>query len=177
MGTAGGPTVTATDWDVTTCDGFLACYDATFREVYAAAARLCGGERARAEDLTQDVYLHLLRAARSGTLSRIGIGWLRTAMRHRFLDSVRARGREERRLRLVAGPDVTDADDDDDGLPLLDGLGDRERAALVWRHVDGLSTAEVAGLLGSSVRATESLLARARQRARRTHVGRGTSHG
>ena len=48
----------------------------------------------------------------------------------------------------------------------LDGLAQlpaAQRAALVFRYVDDLSTAEVAELLDRSVAATESLLARARR--------------
>lgn len=49
---------------------------------------------------------------------------------------------------------------------LLVGLSSRERAAVVMHHVDGLSVADVAKELGATVRATESLLARARAKAR-----------
>ena len=44
----------------------------------------------------------------------------------------------------------------------LVGLPDDQRTALVLRYVDDLAIADVAELLGRSVRATESLLARGR---------------
>ena len=48
----------------------------------------------------------------------------------------------------------------------LDALSERNRSLLVLHHVDGLSTAELADALGTSVRAVESALARARKKFR-----------
>jgi RNA polymerase sigma-70 factor (ECF subfamily) len=45
-----------------------------------------------------------------------------------------------------------------------------QRAALVLRHVDGFSVPEVADLLGRSVEAVESLLARGRVSLRRAYL-------
>jgi RNA polymerase sigma factor (sigma-70 family) len=53
-------------------------------------------------------------------------------------------------------------------LGMLDGLTDRERAAIILRYVDDLSVAEVADLMGDSLRATESLLQRAKRKVRNT---------
>jgi RNA polymerase sigma-70 factor (ECF subfamily) len=47
-------------------------------------------------------------------------------------------------------------------LAALQALRGQHRLALVLRYLDDLSVAEVARLLGKSVRATESLLVRAR---------------
>ena len=47
-------------------------------------------------------------------------------------------------------------------MEVLAGMNPSQRAALTLRHVDGLSVPEVAGLLGRSTAATETLLARAR---------------
>ncbi|MDQ3177798.1 MAG: RNA polymerase sigma factor [Actinomycetota bacterium] len=156
-------------WDVGNHDGFLACYDATRLEVFRYASRLTG-DRQLAEDLVHDIYVETLRRARSGQLEPIGVGWLCRAVRHRHLDWLRGTERERRRLRLV-GTDTTPDDDETDAVTdgLLDGLSVRERAAVVLRHIDGLSVREVADQLGTTVRATESLLARARSKARRQH--------
>lgn len=56
----------AQSWDVDTLDGFTTYYDATFNDVYRYLGRLCGAQRSLAEDLTQETFLSLLRAARSG---------------------------------------------------------------------------------------------------------------
>ena len=157
-------------WSVSTRDEVAACYDATFGEVFGYAARLTG-DRRRAEDLVADAYLALVRAGRAGQVTSIGVGWLITAVRHRFIDGVRSADREVRRLRLVGQHSECR------GRPwwacsrrLLASLSDRERAALVLRYVDDLPVAEVAARLDVSVRAAESLLARARARVRGSEV-------
>lgn len=154
-------------WDVTTEEGFLAYYDATFADAYRCAARLTAGDRSRAEDLVHDAFVTLLRAAQRGDIVDAGPGLVVTRVRHRFVDVLRSRDREDRRLRLVAS---APADDDHAStmgtLAMLEELSDRERAALVFRYVDDLPVAEVAELLGTTIRATESLLQRAKRKAR-----------
>jgi RNA polymerase sigma-70 factor (ECF subfamily) len=153
-----------TRWAVDDEAGFLAFYDATARDAYRYASRLTGGDAARAEELVQEAFFELLRHARRGAAAEVGPGWVMVAIRHRFLDQVRSAQREERRLRLVwSRPD--DEPPPDDPLRGVQ-LSDRERAALVLRYVDDLPVADVAAALGTSVRAAESLLARARARVR-----------
>jgi RNA polymerase sigma-70 factor (ECF subfamily) len=159
--------IPVTQWAVGTERGLLACYDATFDEVYRCAARLtrCGPA---AEDLTQEVFVRLVRAARAGSVTIVGVGWLITTLRHLFIDQTRSATTERARLVLVgsnsaAGLTVGDHE------PWLVGLSDRERAALVLRYVDNLPVGEVAALLGASLRATESLLQRAKRRVRGNH--------
>lgn len=155
-------------WTVTDELSLVACYDQSVRAVYRAASRLTGSNRERTDDLVQDVYLSLVRAVRSGAITEVGLGWLLTSVRHRYFDRVRGETRDEQRLRLVwSQPDAqavpVDAAD-------LSTLPERERVALVLRYVDDLPVAEVAALMGQSVHATESLLARARRRARTQEV-------
>ncbi len=156
-------------WDVGSEAGFLACYRATFAEVYRYTAMLCGSDRAAAEDIVQDVYLTALTKARSGSLPTITIGYLVVAARHRFLDRMRSQRREQRRMELVS----TALDDEPVRYALpghLTDLPDRERAALVLRFVDDLTIAQVGEQMGISVRAAESLLARASRRLRHQEV-------
>ena len=47
-------------------EAFLAFYDRTFTDAYRYAGRLCGTDRAAAEDLVQDAYLRVLRQIRGG---------------------------------------------------------------------------------------------------------------
>ena len=154
-----GPT-----WDVRTEQGYMACYRATFHEVYRYAAMLCGADRSAAEDLVHDVYLATLKAVRRGAVTELSVGYLTTAVRHRFLDRVRSAQREERRLRLVSS---TPEPDTVSMPPQLKDLPDRERAILVLRYVDDLTMADSAAALGISVDAAESLAARAIRRLRR----------
>lgn len=152
-------------WDVSTEAGLLACYDATFGSVYRYSSRFTG-DRTAAEDVTQEAYVRLVRAARSGQVATVGIGWLITTARRVWLDQVRADGRERARLQVVASELPRPAAEPGSASDLLACLNDRERTALVLRYVDDLPVADVADLLGASVRATDSLLQRAKRRAR-----------
>lgn len=155
-----GPT-----WDVRTEQGFMACYRATFAEVYRYAAMLCGPDRAAAEDLAHDVYVGALAAAKRGAIAEVSLGYFATAARHRFIDRVRSAHAEENRLRLV-----TNAPEEHEAATVpgvLADLPDRERTILVLRYVDDMTVAQAAVELGISTRAAESLAARAIQRLRR----------
>lgn len=161
----GQPEPDATRWRIDNEDGFLACYDATVREAYRYAHRLTGSQIG-AGDVVQDVFVGLLRAAGDGSLTEIGLGRIMVAVRHRVIDQVRARDCEARRLRLAWSRPADGADLDRE-LVDLGPLPDRERVALTLRYVDDLSVADVAAELRATVRATESLLARARARVRK----------
>ncbi|MCU1388890.1 MAG: putative polymerase sigma factor, sigma-70 family [Ilumatobacteraceae bacterium] len=148
-------------------------YDRSFADVSAYALRLTGGHRATAEDLVHDAYLAMVRAWRDGRVDHLDTGWLIVVVRQRFLNSIRNGRREDRRLRLVHGspssvePSTEESSSDGSIAALLGGLSDRARAALVMRYVDDLPVAAVADGLGLTVRATESLLVRARGQIRR----------
>ena len=159
-------TTEAKRWDVSTHDGFIAYYGTTLSSAYRTAARLTGGDRGRAEDIVQDAYLSLMRSAQRGDVVEVGVGWIITSVRNRFIDAIRSRDREDRRLRLVA-TEATDVPAEPSSVSqLFAELSDRERAALVFRYVDDLPVADVAERMGTSVRAVESLLQRAKRRAR-----------
>jgi RNA polymerase sigma-70 factor (ECF subfamily) len=156
---------------------FLAFYRLAVRPAYRAASRLCGGDRARSEDLVQEAFLDLVREVRSGRITTVDVGWVIVAVRHRFIDSLRRGEREERKLRLVWSRQSAEGDshsgwpnDDPSSERVLRHLGqlpDAQRAAIVLHHVDGLSVGQVAAALGRSSHATESLLARGRDQLRR----------
>jgi RNA polymerase sigma factor (sigma-70 family) len=152
-------------WDVRDEAGFMACYRATFADVYRYTAMLCGADRTAAEDLVHDVYLGVLTAARRGAVREVSVGYLTTATRHRFLDRLRSAQREEQRLRLVSS--VSAAEEVGTMPALLADLPERERAILVLRYVDDLTVAQAAEELGISAHAAESLAARAIRRLRR----------
>lgn len=148
----------------TTPDDLLALYDRTLDEVYRYASRLTGGDRSRTDDLVQDTYLAVLRRVQSGKPIDLGIGYVITTCRNRFLDGVKAdRRRVKRELQVVAvGDRMAGPELDDSSAARLAELPDDQRVALVLRYVDDDSVSEVARQLGRSVTATESLLARGR---------------
>ncbi|MCW2751058.1 MAG: putative polymerase sigma factor, sigma-70 family [Aeromicrobium sp.] len=157
-------------------------YERSFADVAAYALRLTGGQRSVAEDLVHDAYLAMVRAWLDGRVDRLETGWLIVVVRQRFLNSIRNGRREDRRLRLVHGSGSSGQAANRDDLAgasmdaLLAGLSDRARVALVLRYVDDLPVAAVADGLGMTVRATESLLSRAREQIRRQHTEEGR-HG
>jgi DNA-directed RNA polymerase specialized sigma24 family protein len=141
----------------------MTCYRATVAEVFRYASMLCGSDRARAEDLVQDAFLGLVRRVRAGERIDVSVGYLMVAVRHRFLDDVKQRAREQRRIELVASSGPSESPGP---IVELAGLSERERTAMVLRFVDDLSVAAVADAMGISTRAAESLLARATRRLR-----------
>lgn len=164
----------ASTWVISSEDGFIAMYDQTVDAVFKYARRLTGST-SHAEDLVQQVYLELLQSARSGSVEHIGTGRLIVAVRCRFLDSIRKRERDHQKVQMIASnltptPGVDQADPTTAAREFLDehGLNDRERAALTLRYIEDLPVPDVAAALGTTVRATESLLARARTRIRNT---------
>jgi RNA polymerase sigma-70 factor (ECF subfamily) len=153
---------------VATKQALLAFYRHAVGPAHRSAARLTGGDRQRAEDLVQQAFLELVREATAGRITSVDVGWVIVTVRHRYLDSLRRAQREERHLQLVAAEAGSDGDTGTErSVELLARLPDAQRAAVVLHHVDGLSVSEVAQALDRSVHATESLLARGRERLRR----------
>jgi RNA polymerase sigma-70 factor (ECF subfamily) len=157
-----------------TPDDVVALYRRTVGEVHRYLSKLTAGDRALAEDLTQETYLALVRALPGSGPEVLCLPWLITTARHAFLQRLRAGRREQRRaerarsvVRETAGVDQA-AVAADEANRLLRRLPEDQRAAVVLRYVDDLPVAEIARLLGRSVRATESLLARATSTIRRS---------
>lgn len=147
----------------------LGLYDEAALHVYRYLYRLCGGQAALAEDLTQETFLTAVGRFKDGRGDEVTAPWLMGVARHKLLEHHRRAGREERRLRLVfsrGDDDASTADGRDvsqgEAIALLKRLSGDQRTALALRYVEDLAVAEVAAAMGRSVRATESLLARAR---------------
>jgi RNA polymerase sigma-70 factor (ECF subfamily) len=155
--------------------GFRAFYDEALPRVYGYLLRRCGGAVALAEDLTQETFLAAVAELKKGRRVEAPIPWIHGIARHKLVDHYRRQERDER-LRQGVGPDpcapVQDRigeETDDGALAALAALPAAQRAALVLRHADGLSVPEIAALLGRSVGAVESLLARGRASFRRLY--------
>jgi len=150
--------------DGMTDDQLRALYERTLVDVHRYASKLCAGDRARTEELVQDTYLALVRHARSHSTEELGIGWLMVTCRHRFIDDERSLQRRRHRENVVAmqRPATAELPDDSGVLGAMAALPVQQRTALVLRYVDDLPVDEVARSIGKSVRATESLLVRAR---------------
>lgn len=152
---------------VTADDDVVVVYDRTAPELYRYASRLTGGDRQQTQDLVQDTYLHLLQRVRDGRVDakRIEIGWLIQSCRQRYLEQVRGQRRRRKREQRLGGLRITtnhELSAGGDVTAALASLTPEHRTALVLRYVDDLPVRDIARTLGRSVRATESLLVRAR---------------
>jgi len=150
-------------------------YGETLPAVYGYLLHRCGGSAATAEDLTQETFAAAVAELRKGREIDNPPAWVIGIARHKLLDHYRRQARAERVVELPDG-DGADLPDDRDGearertIAALALVPAAQRAALVLRHVDGYSVPEVAGLLGRSVEAVESLLARGRISFRRAYA-------
>jgi len=166
---------------------FPAFYERTLPRVFGYFLRRCGGVAATAEDLTQDTYLAAVReVGRRGAVDA-PTPWLFGIARHKLLDHYRreatTRGRpvpwHDGLAEDVPLPplDPTAAGVDDRLAVALARLPDGQRAAIVLRYLDDLPVPATAAILGKSVHAVESLLARGRLNLKRLLAEPETSHG
>lgn len=154
-------------------DDFRAFYRAHLPAVYGYLLRLCAGNKAQAEDLTQDVWFVLVDELQRGHTERADQRWLISVARSRFIDQARREQRLRSKLSLLRRVDEREHVDPTSGevLDRLTRLQPLHRAVLVLRYVDDLSVPQVAATIGRDLTATNSLLARARAELRR--LGRG----
>ncbi|MEM7074269.1 MAG: RNA polymerase sigma factor [Pseudomonadota bacterium] len=139
--------------------------------VMAHAFRLLGN-RAEAEDVTQDAMLRLWRMApdwQPGT-ARVTT-WLYRVTANLCIDRLRRTARSAPLDTVDEPPDERDGPAETLQMRArsaalqraLDTLPDRQRQAVVLRHIDELSNPEIAGIMDISVEAVESLLARGKR--------------
>ena len=150
-------------------DDLAAFCERSLDDVYRYALRLTGGDAARTADLVQETYLALVRRSRERPDDAVDIGWLLVTCRHRFLDDLRRHARAERRLARAWEPAHQDAPAPSGIAEALGRLPTVQRIALILRHVDGLTVAEVATVLRRSEHATESILRSGRDELRRIY--------
>jgi RNA polymerase sigma factor (sigma-70 family) len=125
------------------------------------------GNHADAEDVTQTTFVNALRALERGETPEDPAHWL-VVIAHNL---VRQRWRQaaSRPTLVELETDVPDAADDEDGYELeelvraLQRIPETQREAIVMRELEGRSYREIAGLLGLSTSALETLLFRARR--------------
>jgi RNA polymerase sigma factor (sigma-70 family) len=142
--------------------------------VMAYAYRVLAGDRAEAEDVAQETMLRLWRMAPQWRQGEAKVTtWAYRVATNLCTDRLRSR-RRRGRTPLEDAPDVPDpaigavermveADRVDALQAALAQLPDRQRQAVVLRHIDGLSNPEIAGIMELGVEAVESLTARAKR--------------
>ena len=142
-------------------------YRAHVGEVYRYAYAVLGNH-ADAEDVTQTTFLNAYRSLEQGVRPRKPSNWLLTiasnAIKQRFRQD-QARPRQVELDDRIASPSVGEDDGPTVGelLTALAKIPPQQRQALVLREFEGRSYAEIAGILGVTTSALETLLFRARR--------------
>ena len=132
-----------------------------------------------AEDAVQDAFVALWRRRQTLDPSRSVRALLYAAVRNRLLNLHRDTTRRRDLLDAMDAPDRPLLPDEHAGAALLadrvragvDTLPARQREALSLSRFDGLSYAEIADVMGCSVKTVENHVGRA-LRALRDHLGR-----
>jgi RNA polymerase sigma factor (sigma-70 family) len=145
-------------------------FDGLYRRHVASVYRYAFavvGNHADAEDITQQTFLNAYRAMAQGTKPRKAENWLLTIahneVRRHFRDNQKKGQEVEFDEQLApAAPERSDPGVAD-VLRALRHIPPAQRSALVMREFEGRSYAEIAGIMGLSERALETLIFRARR--------------
>lgn len=137
------------------------------------AARLLGGDRSEAEDITQESLLRLWKIAPEWRQGEAKVtSWLYRVASNLCTDQLRKRRR--------SGPDLDQIAEPEDPAPsaaerlerqariealdaALSALPERQRQAVILRHIEGLTNPEIAQIMDIGVEAVESLTARGKR--------------
>jgi RNA polymerase sigma-70 factor (ECF subfamily) len=155
-------------------DAFRRFYADASAVVYRYLVRATLGDRATAEDITQETFAVVMLAARAGRADALTIPWVMGIARHKLVDHHRRVEREQRRLERSwdSSPQLavdTDTSGDDRGIvEVLRRLSPEHRLVLVLKYYDELTAEQIATTIGRSIDATNSLLSRARTAFART---------
>jgi len=133
---------------------------ATWRDVWRLCAHL--GDRDRADDLTQETYLRVLRSLRSFRGDAPIRPWLFSIVRRVVADDIASRQRR-RREPVRVGRDVPDHQGSVVLESLLEALDEDRRMAFVLTQVLGYSYADAAEACDCPVGTIRSRVARARE--------------
>jgi RNA polymerase sigma-70 factor, ECF subfamily len=158
---------------------FRQWYDAALPRVYRYLAARCAGDIGLAEELTQQAFVEAIRHQDRFDGRSDVVTWLCAIGRNRLVDHYRRQGRDVRRHeRLIATHHSQETDATWRRIEIRDAveralnqLPDDQRLALLFQHLDGLTVRDVARMMRRSEKATESLLARARDGFRRAYGG------
>jgi len=159
---------------------FAALYDKSSSHLFAVVLRICR-DRAQAEDILQEVYVNVWRAASVFDAAQSQpLTWLTSIARNRAIDSLR-RAQTQPRLQTAHASDHEDSDvydataDDTPGpFELLSRASDarelshcmkdlsaQQRQSVALAFYDGLSHAEVAEKMGQPLGTVKSWVRRA----------------
>lgn len=146
------------------------------------AARLLGGDRAEAEDVVQESMLRLWKVAPDWRQGEAKVtSWLYRVAYNLCTDQLRRRRRQGPDLDEIAepadpAPSALAAMESEARITALDealaALPERQRQAVILRHIEGLSNPEIARIMDIGVEAVESLTARGKRALTAALIGR-----
>lgn len=153
---------------------FERLYRLQLPRVYALCWRLCGGDRALAEDLTQEAFvkawqkLHLFegRSAFGTWLHRLTANVVLSDRRIRIRRVTRETELDSDLEAVLPGQQNVWAGEARDLERAIAGLPERARTVLVLYDIEGYSHAEIAALTGMAEGSSKAQLHRARALAR-----------
>jgi RNA polymerase sigma factor (sigma-70 family) len=147
--------------------------------VYSAAIRQVGSHSALAEDITQTVFINLVRQAPVLVRHETLVGWLHTSVRYTALRSLRDLRRRQAReqkaiaMQMNATPNIPW----EQIRPVLDEavgeLSETDRQAVLLRYFQGRSHREVGEALGQTEDAARVRVNRALEKLRQIFARRG----
>jgi len=150
-------------------DAFRVIHDRYRQRLFAYTRQMLGGSRSDAEDALQDVFLRAYGALRNDDRPVTLRAWLYRVAHNRCVDHLRRPvppAAEVFELSRTPQRDPVDETQRREGLRQLvqdvQRLPEHQRSALLMRELEGLSYAELADALRTSVPAVKSLLVRAR---------------
>jgi RNA polymerase sigma-70 factor (ECF subfamily) len=150
------------------------------RIVFAIAFRMTGN-RAEAEDVSQEVFLRVYRSLRQFDASLPFAPWIRRIAGNAALNHLRRRGLERRHAAPESDqgqiPDLPDAAADPEERVAraeeagrleraLAALPENQRLAVTLKYVEGLTAEEIAQAMGAPRNTVKTWLLRARERLR-----------
>lgn len=156
--------------------------------VLGYAARLLSGDRAEAEDVAQETMLRLWRIAPDWRQGETKVTtWAYRVATNLCIDRQRSRLRK-RQMALDDAPEVADGSVGAEGRlqeagrmaaleAALAELPDRQRQAVVLRHLEGMTNPEIAAIMEIGVEAVESLTARGKRALSAILAGRKADLG
>jgi len=152
---------------VPSLEAFRRFYADASSVVYGYFVRATLGDRATAEDLTQETFAAVVIATRAGRAEALTVPWVMGVARHKLVDHYRRVERERRRMERSWNSssqleECADAGRGGEIVEVLRRLSDEHRLVLVLRYYDDLSVEQIATTIGRSVDASNSLLSRAR---------------
>jgi RNA polymerase sigma-70 factor, ECF subfamily len=158
---------------------FSELFEIYFPRLFRFALRRVADENA-AEEIVQSTLIRAMRSLASWRGEASLFTWLCTICRHEIYDHWQRAGRQPDTTSIDDAPDVRAAlealsaggDSPERALEraeiagavqlVLDHLPGRYGDVLEWKYAQGLSVAEIAARLGTSIKAAESTLTRAR---------------